>query len=708
MKKIIFIILLALISSTLLAQKTIERPEFGLSSFPGSITKIEILDTQTILHFHLKTSANSKVFIPEKSYIQDLHKNEKLFVNNATGITIGKWITTPKTGSLKYALYFPKLNPNVEFIDFGEANDNGSWFIYDLIITKKTNTSPLPKALRGNWKTTDGSNRWDYGFYLKNAIVNRTIWNYKYINLKEKKYTIVLERNGITKTIYAKLNKNGFVNFGINPNKLNTYSLKNIHNPNYAPKNNTPYTTPIFKIDSTTYSGVIKGYTSRAKEKTGLIYVTNVLTGNQDSHMVKIANDGSFSIKFPVNNPQIIYTKLPYSNSTALVVPGKETFHFVNGDDSLFMGDNAQINSDLLATKDINYFDFRKIVGNIGETSPEEYKKICFNARDKELKALKELSQKQFISKKALQIKKIDITYSALDRALGYNMYRENITRQNNAAKTEKQKRPFKNFKVDKSYYNFIPKEILNNKLAALSNSYSFFTNSLQYATIFTDKNASYIDRENKMKAFFGVSNNLTFDIIKLRRVTKKTNNFEIYTDNEIKTIQKEIKDPFISNYLKIENERTKVKIKANKAKGGYIVNTVKKDEGDELFDSMIKKYKGKVVYVDFWATWCAPCMSGIRKIVPLKEKMKDDNVVFLYITDESSPEGTWKNSISDIKGEHYRVSKDEWNYLSNKFNISGIPHYALVNKEGKIIKPKMGHTSIDKLRTILKTEIVK
>lgn len=122
----------------------------------------------------------------------------------------------------------------------------------------------------------------------------------------------------------------------------------------------------------------------------------------------------------------------------------------------------------------------------------------------------------------------------------------------------------------------------------------------------------------------------------------------------------------------------------------------------------MMAKFKGKVAYVDFWASWCGPCRSGIERVKSLKEELKDEEVVFVYITNQSTPEKTWENMIPDIKGEHFRVSTDEWNFLSEKFNISGIPHYVLVDKTGHVVEPKMGYHANEALKNKLLEHINK
>ena len=70
-----------------------------------------------------------------------------------------------------------------------------------------------------------------------------------------------------------------------------------------------------------------------------------------------------------------------------------------------------------------------------------------------------------------------------------------------------------------------------------------------------------------------------------------------------------------------------------------------------------------------------------------MKEEMaQNKEIVFLYITNPSSPEKAYKTIMPGIKGEHYRLNEDQYNWLANQFNVTGIPHYALINKAGKVI----------------------
>ena len=90
----------------------------------------------------------------------------------------------------------------------------------------------------------------------------------------------------------------------------------------------------------------------------------------------------------------------------------------------------------------------------------------------------------------------------------------------------------------------------------------------------------------------------------------------------------------------------------------------------------------------------------------PIKETdLLDDQIVFVYITGESSPLGTWKDMISDIRGEHYRLKKEQWEYICRKYEIGGIPSYGMADKRGNYtMRPDFFHNP-QRAKTVLLQE---
>lgn len=108
-----------------------------------------------------------------------------------------------------------------------------------------------------------------------------------------------------------------------------------------------------------------------------------------------------------------------------------------------------------------------------------------------------------------------------------------------------------------------------------------------------------------------------------------------------------------------------------------------------EVFRKIMEPYKGKVVLVNFWATTCGPCLSGIRNSASQREKYKNSSeFAFVFITDErSSPERNYNAFVQEQQMQNvHRVPVDEYNYLRSLFKFNGIPRYVLIDENGDVL----------------------
>ena len=158
-------------------------------------------------------------------------------------------------------------------------------------------------------------------------------------------------------------------------------------------------------------------------------------------------------------------------------------------------------------------------------------------------------------------------------------------------------------------------------------------------------------------------------------------------TNQDLKKI-KAIDNDFVRNMLLKKNELNLAALKTVEDKA--VIEKTPDVAPEQLFEAIIAPYKGKVILVDFWNTWCAPCRMAIKEVEPLKStELKSDDLVWIYLADETSPLAKYKAMIPNIQGKHFRLTKKQWRVIADHFNIQSIPSYVLVNKDGTSVYRK-------------------
>ncbi|MFL9844414.1 TlpA family protein disulfide reductase [Flavobacterium rhizosphaerae] len=109
--------------------------------------------------------------------------------------------------------------------------------------------------------------------------------------------------------------------------------------------------------------------------------------------------------------------------------------------------------------------------------------------------------------------------------------------------------------------------------------------------------------------------------------------------------------------------------------------------DGNELaFKDILEKYKGNVVVIDVWASWCPDCKAGMPKLHALQEQFP--NVKYLFLSYDRETDA-WKKGIETFgtKGDNYHVGANmKKGAFAEDIKLDWIPRYMVVNKEGNIV----------------------
>ncbi|MFP9112979.1 TlpA family protein disulfide reductase [Flavobacterium sp. RHBU_3] len=386
-----------------------------------------------------------------------------------------------------------------------------------------------------------------------------------------------------------------------------------------------------------------------------------------------------------------IYSFKPFGiPSTVYIQPGDSITYKNNGNNGLtFTGKNAA-----------HYNFFNELFKN-GNTYPDynekegllQYKATCSKILKHRIAFLDDYVKKHKVSSEFYYAVKTDLEFGLIGQILN------KFTIPDNAIKNNPKVLDGISFKT----FN------LQNNVPVSYNFYWALSNYVRSYSIINEPSENYSN--NKLKFRISVINkNLKGDLREFA-LTETFDDYEKHLKPENISVIKEcltttltsIQDPVYIEELK-KKQKKLLQLSADLPQ--EVLNAQLMDtEGNLVALKDILKSKGNGVKVlDFWASWCGPCISGMKETHALRDKLTaEQQVAFLYISTDKSVD-KWKDKVAElstlgINKNHYRLTDESHALFKNFFLIESIPKYVVLTPGNKVYLntvPAPGSTDFD------------
>jgi thiol-disulfide isomerase/thioredoxin len=123
-------------------------------------------------------------------------------------------------------------------------------------------------------------------------------------------------------------------------------------------------------------------------------------------------------------------------------------------------------------------------------------------------------------------------------------------------------------------------------------------------------------------------------------------------------------------------------------------------------FNKIISKHRGKVIYIDFWASWCKPCKDAMPHAKKLREEYQDKDVTFIYLGFRDN-KNSWKRAITkneiNTNCENYFIVNPKSAKIIEDLAIKAIPRYIIFDKKGDLVYKNAPGSEGQRIRDVLK-----
>lgn len=465
----------------------------------------------------------------------------------------------------------------------------------------------------------------------------------------------------------------------------------------------------IIKYGSATLEGKVSGTVPDDLDKSVLyLQISNICLSDRLEYVIPINKEGYFSYEIPITSGVFGAIESDIYNGGIFLVPDEKTIlniHFKeNGEKDIEI-----INKEGYTVNDmINMVSFTKNIlleqkfmpDSISIMTPQKFSEysikrinLILDTVDSETKLSPQIKK---IIKKELSLFYLNNTL--LDYVA---FFRISQSKDNDKEKI---------VEPDMSYYNFLKKFNLNDTLNLSCTYYPIVLQTILNNKTFNidpigdeDIETWITNVKNKLENVLGFNDGVFYDLSICNTFAAQLNDMRPLTDKQVANIKHYFKNEAIAEILIAENHRILNLIAEDKnSKQELIIKKKKVLEKSSLVKDIINKHSGKAIIVDFWATWCSPCVKAIREMETLKKEYENKDIVFVYISSYSSPQKTWEIMKKDIPGDHYYVDEKTWDQLSFEFEFGHIPTYLFIDKSGNVLSKYVSFMGVDKTKELI------
>lgn len=487
--KTILLCTLCMLSGMLSAQ-VIDNPSFkARTGSIHNITRIERTPESTRVYTHVIFRPHWWINVEGDEYLEDADTGKKYLFKSAEGIEINKEVYMPDSGEMDYVAIFEPLPKETKTIHLlCSKGTEGNIYDISLVPQKQKAASPF-KTIRGNWFQTNDLNAWKYGIYDSISLINNRIYTNESIQKKGKRIemTVKDKLNGDISTLLFNIQKDGNCKIQMNGAETALYTQQKSPTKNIAPEGDYQ---PFFRQDTTYLQGYIDGYDPRFSFNTGLIYLTNELTGKDYPTVIPIDADGSFGCKFVINHPveQSItiennwipfyiepgQTLTMYIDWEALLARSRARDHAFPIKNTAYMGPSASLSYLLKEFRALISYPYADLSNSQKTLTPNQYKEHMKPIIARWGHVADSVIRICQPSAKAVRLIKNKTSLQAGSAFFSFAMSRDYLAERDTTNQALK-------VKEDNSYYDFLKEMPLNDETVLADASASIFMNRFEY-----------------------------------------------------------------------------------------------------------------------------------------------------------------------------------------------------------------------------------